>query len=107
MSVLTKQQWYDRYSTDFLRYVIDHSQCVCCGEAAEQLDHIIPKPNIRISLLRTAIRLSPGSRIHDYKEGNLQPLCKRCNLSKGNSSTCNFHAKYLGIWNYLPKLEEL
>ena len=46
--------------------------CVCCGDIADTLDHIVA-------------RVRGGSD----DPSNLQPMCKPCNSSKGEGDECN------------------
>jgi len=90
---------------DVIRWKQKHGiggQCACCGTTEHlEPDHIVPlfhevnKGNSLLRLKRATI-------------GSLQTLCARCNRSKNDiTSVCKVHGKYLGIWNFLPKILEI
>src|SRR5207248_2495918 len=78
--------------------------CECCGNSPVEFDHIIPAPLYRQRNGHIG-GLSAQNSIPQFERGNLQFLCRTCNLSKGDSTNCKVHLKYLGLWNHLPILE--
>ncbi len=93
--------WAKQHTPDYLEFLRRSSKCACCGKPAEQFDHIMTAPGISYK------HLGAESVLADLKRGNLQPICITCNNSKGDSSICRIHSKYLGIWNYLPSLGDI
>ncbi len=101
-------KWLWSRSWDYLQLQRQNQLCVCCGHISTEWDHIVsidyelgPKGRTKAPY-RQAYQL-----IKQLESGNLQPICRTCNLSKGDSFFCHIHSKYLGIWNYLPELTNI
>lgn len=107
--MLEYHKWLVRYSTDYIDLITRRAKCVCCGATPVELDHISGREYIyQPSSNRATGKIgNPYYRNLELEKGLLQPLCTRCNKSKRSSSYCNIHRKYLGIWNHLPKLDNL
>jgi len=75
---------------------------MCCGLIGRmQFDHIIPVSLYPSNSVSSQITLAM------LKRDSLQFLCESCNKSKAVTPYCRIHKKYLGIWNYLPKLDKM
>ncbi len=100
MSASERMTWYDTHCTDILELLKRNANCACCGAIPVECDHIIP-------LYRTSAGTTSYERLHAFEQGNIQFLCASCNSSKRNSAICQTHKIYLGVWNYLPSLDNL
>lgn len=90
-----------RMEQQYFRHKIDF--CICCGAKVNlTADHILSDAGLRRNKSST-----PYARLRDEPQGNLQGLCFPCNDSKNDGTTCGIHNKYLGLWNYLPRLDNI
>jgi hypothetical protein len=97
--------WYGKHIIDYIEFVNRGKSCICCGKIPVTNDHIVG---------REFCRRADGSKggrdtglMSDFKKGNLQLLCKTCQTSKRMGAWCRVHRKYLGVWNYLPKMDDI
>jgi hypothetical protein len=102
-----RQKWYRERVVDYLDLMKKGQECVCCGQTPVNYDHILPQEYHPYGKMRKGMRGNSPQTLTDFENGVTQFLCRSCNNSKGDSDTCRIHQKYLGIWNHLPKLDDM
>ncbi len=78
----------------------NESICVCCGKAPGEFDHIV-------GLLNSHKGDNDYRLLQAMDRGNIQVLCRPCNVSKRDGFMCNIHNRYVGIWRYLLNLANM
>ncbi len=104
---LERHKWFCQRASDYLDLLKRNEVCVCCGHSPVNFDHIFPQEYRPNGKVRKGLRGNAHQTLIDFENGGTQFLCRSCNNSKGDSDTCKRHQKYLGIWNYLPKIDDV
>ncbi|HYT45543.1 MAG TPA: hypothetical protein VEP90_24670 [Methylomirabilota bacterium] len=101
-----RYDWRNRHTIDYMELMRRNEKCRCCGKTPVQSDHIVGREWRRTE---DGEKISHGEieTINDYFNGDIQFLCATCQASKRAGAVCRVHKKYLGIWNYLNKLDNI
>lgn len=99
--------WWRLHCTDLLDLIRRDEKCVCCGVGAVEVDHIVPQEYVRRCGVMVIKRPQAYSKLLALESGSAQFLCRGCNKSKGRSTFCLLHDRYLGLWNHLPALDNM
>ncbi len=114
-SHISCMKWHHNTSIQYAHLFLGNV-CQCCGSRENIEAGHINFPQDKIVTCKStktgfAVRTKDDSGHPGFLklivEHAVIPVCASCNKSMGNGSTCRVHQKYLGIWNYLPKIENL